>query len=93
MTSYPSPDEWRRKLSPSGCFFIILLIGTIILFALGYISWKVVAGLFILVLILIWLMIIREDRVQECAIEWDEEEGEEHYHELPDNDIEWDEEE
>ena len=38
-------------------------------------------------------MIIREDRVQECAIEWDEEEGEEHYHELPDNDIEWDEEE
>ena len=44
-------------------------------------------------LILIWLMIIREDRVQECAIEWDEEEGEEHYHELPDNDIEWDEEE
>ena len=93
MTSVMSPDEWYQEIRKINVFFIILLIGTIILFALGYISWKVFAGLFILVLILIWLMIIREDRVQECAIEWDEEEGEEHYHELPDNDIEWDEEE
>ena len=93
MTSVMSPDEWYQEIRKINVFFIIFLIGTIILFALGYISWKVFAGLFILVLILIWLMIIREDRVQECAIEWDEEEGEEHYHELPDNDIEWDEEE
>ena len=91
MTSVMSPDEWYQEIRKINVFFIILLIGTIILFALGYISWKVVAGLFILVLIFSWLM--REESIQECAIVWDEEEGEEHYHELPDNDIEWDEEE
>ena len=93
MTSIMSPDEWRRKQLYWGCFFIILLIGTIILFALGYISWKVFAGLFILGLILCWRNNTRGYNIPECAIEWDEEEGEEHYHELPDNDIEWDEEE
>ena len=74
MTSISPPRKPNKWDDIIRVFFIIVLIGTIILLALGYISWKVVAGLFILVLILIWLMIIREDRVQECAIEWDEKE-------------------
>ena len=80
MTSYPSPDEWYQEIRKINVFFIILLIGTIIIFALGYISWKVFAGLFILVLILSWLM--REESIYDIVWdgetwgeeEWDEEE-------------------
>ena len=93
MTSVMSPDEWYQEIRKINVFFIILLIGTIILFALGYISWKVFAGLFILGLILCWRNNTRGYNFPECDIVWNEEEGEEHYHELPDNDIEWDEEE
>ena len=93
MTSYPSPDEWYQEIRKINVFFINLLIGTIILFALGYISWKVFFFFFILGLILCLLNNTRGYSIPECAIVWDEEEGEEHYHELPDNDIEWDEEE
>ena len=93
MTSVMSPDEWYQEIRKINVFFIILLIGTIILFALGYISWKVFAGLFILGLILCWRNNTRGYNTPECDIVWVEEEGEEHYHELPDNDIEWDEEE
>ena len=74
MTSYPSPDEWYQEIRKINVFFIILLIGTIILFALGYISWKVFAGLFILGLILCWRDNTRGYRTPECDIVWDEEE-------------------
>ena len=74
MTSYPSPDEWYQEIRKINVFFIILLIGTIILLALGYISWKVFAGLFILGLILCWRNNTRGYRIPECDIVWDEEE-------------------
>ena len=74
MTSVMSPDEWYQEIRKINVFFIILLIGTIILFALGYISWKVFAGLFILGLILCWRNNTRGYRTPECDIVWDEEE-------------------
>ena len=77
MTSVMSPKEWERQQLYWGVFLIILLIGTIILFALGYISWKVFAGLFILVIILSWMRFSQEYSIPEMEFpdeDWDEEE-------------------
>ena len=77
MTSISPPRKPNKWDDIIRVFFIIVLIGTIILLALGYISWKVFVGFFIL-----WYIIFSSyfelgysiPEIEFPDEEWDEEE-------------------